>query len=69
MAERSPEASSPFCIVLFCGLQDPSQVTADCPDSQNSRRRSLEVLEVEEPFSVTRPLFADWHLGYCLVSY
>lgn len=68
MAESRPEACSPLCIVLLSGLQDPSQVTADCAETQHRECRPLEVMEVEEPFSVTRPLFANWHLGCCLVS-
>lgn len=68
MAEWSPEASSPVCLVLLCDLQDPSQVPADCAQSRDSGNRPVEDVEMEEPLSVTRPLNADWHLGCRLVS-
>lgn len=68
MAERSPEASSHLCVVLLCGLQDPTQDTTDCAPSHHCGHRSLEVMEVEKPFSITRSFPADWHLGCYLVS-
>lgn len=33
MAEWSPEVSGPVCVVLFCALQDPALVSADCGPS------------------------------------
>ncbi len=67
-AEWNPEASGPVCLVLFCNLQGPSQIPADCAQSRDGGNRPLEDVEMEEPLSVTRPLTADWHLGRRLVS-